>query len=403
MEFSSHRRSPDPDSPVTPSESLTADELARYARQIRLPAVGIEGQQRLRDASVLIVGAGGLGSPAAMYLAAAGVGRIGIADGDRVDASNLHRQLLHRTGDIGAPKARSAQASIGEINPFVRVDAIGRRVSRDNALDLVTAHDVVIDGTDNFPTRYLLNDACVLAGRPLIYGSVDRFEGQVAVFATNGGPCYRCLFPEPPEAGSVQNCAEAGVLGVLPGLIGMLQATEALKVILGLGDPLTHRLLLVDTLSMRFRMVDVERDPSCPACGTREITELIDYDAFCGAEASRPAGATPAIASSPGELTPAELARALEAREPLRLIDVREPYEWQICRIPTAELIPLGTLLVAPPDVATDQRIVVYCHHGSRSEMAAHALVRAGFKDVRNLVGGIDRWSREVDPGVRRY
>jgi adenylyltransferase/sulfurtransferase len=376
--------------------AFDGDELARYARQMRLPQVGADGQARLKAASVLIVGAGGLGSPAAMYLAAAGVGRIGIADADRVDPSNLHRQLLHRSSDVGSAKADSAQHTLATINPHVRVDAIGARVSRENALDLVAAYDVVIDGTDNFPTRYLLNDACVMTGRPLVYGSVDRFAGQVSVFATETGPCYRCLFPKPPELGTVQNCADAGVLGVLPGLIGTLQATETLKMILGLGDPLIGRLLLVDTLSMGFRNFRVDRDPSCPACGTREIDELIDYDAFCAASSDWD---EPDV----GEITPKELAALLESGEQITVIDVREPYEWQIGRIPTATLIPLRTLMTTRPNLPRDADIVLYCHHGARSDAAANALVAGGYTRVRNLVGGIDRWSIEVDPSVRRY
>src|SRR5262245_27747548 len=303
--------------------ALESDELRRYARQIRLPSLGIDGQQRLKRASVLIVGAGGLGSPAAMYLAAAGVGRIGIADADRVDPSNLHRQLLHRTDDVGSLKADSARETLGSINPHVRVEPIGERVSAANALDLVTTYDVVIDGTDNFPTRYLLNDACVLTGRPLVYGSVDRFEGQVSVFASEHGPCYRCLFPRPPKAGTVQNCADAGVLGVLPGLIGTLQATEALKLIVGLGEPLIGRLLIVDTLTMRFRTIGVDRDPTCPACGTHEIRDLIDYEAFCAGDTIR--SQPPA---APGIISPTELAEALNKGESVVVIDVREPYEW---------------------------------------------------------------------------
>jgi Dinucleotide-utilizing enzymes involved in molybdopterin and thiamine biosynthesis family 2 len=394
MEFSS-RQSVQSDIDGLQSPSFDQNELARYARQIRLRDVGISGQSRLKSASVLIVGAGGLGSPAAMYLAAAGVGRIGIVDGDRVELSNLHRQLLHRSADIGSAKVESASGMLGAINPHVRVDAIGERVSRENALDLVATYDVVIDGTDNFATRYLLNDACVMTGRPLIYGSVDRFEGQVSVFVTEHGPCYRCLFPAPPEPGTVQNCADAGVFGVLPGLIGTLQATETLKMILGLGDVLIGRLLLVDTLSMRFRSIAIERSASCPACGTGEIDHLIDYDAFCAGNPAAPGRA--------GEITPSGLASLIEANERVVLIDVREPYEWQIGRIPTARLIPLRTLTQGVGGIDTDADIVVYCHHGARSEAAANALVAMGFQRVRNLVGGIDRWSAEVDPGVRRY
>jgi adenylyltransferase/sulfurtransferase len=403
MKLSSHRVQSSTDSLAMSAGTLSDEELARYARQIRLADFGLEGQRRLRDARVLIVGAGGLGSPAAMYLAAAGVGRIGIADGDRVDVSNLHRQLLHRTSDVGSSKADSAGVTMGGINPHVLVDVIGERVSSENALDLVTAYDVVIDGTDNFPTRYLLNDACVLTGRPLVYGSVDRFEGQVSVFATERGPCYRCLFPSPPKAGSVLNCADAGVLGVLPGLIGTLQATEALKLILGLGEPLVDRLLLVDTLAMRFRSIGVEKDPECPACGTREIDRLIDYEAFCAGGA---VGASPQAntrTAEPGEITPRELSTSLNSGESIVVIDVREPYEWQLARIPTARLVPLGNLLASAPDIDRTADVVVYCHHGARSAAAAEALVDAGFLRVRNLIGGIDRWSRDVDSSVRRY
>jgi sulfur-carrier protein adenylyltransferase/sulfurtransferase len=374
---------------------LEADELRRYARQIRLPSLGIDGQERLKRASVLIVGVGGLGSPAAMYLAAAGIGRIGVADADQVDVSNLHRQLLHRTDDIGSSKVDSARETLTGINPHVRVDVIGSRVSRENALDLVTAYDVVIDGTDNFPTRYLLNDACVMTGRPLIYGSVDRFEGQVSVFATERSPCYRCLFPTPPDPGTVQNCADAGVLGVLPGLVGTLQATEALKLILGLGESLEGRLLLVDTLSMRFRTIGIDRDPECPACGTHEIDLLDDYEEFCSGQQS--------IVQQVDTVLPEALATALAGGEDILLVDVREPFEWQVARLPNARLIPLGTFMTTVPDLPRDANIVVYCHHGQRSEMAARHLVSSGFTRVRNLTGGIDRWSRLVDPGVRRY
>lgn len=368
---------------------LDAAELARYARQMRMPQIGSAGQQRLKAASVLVVGAGGLGSPAAMYLAAAGIGRLGIADGDRVDASNLHRQILHATEDIGAPKTQSARATLESINPFTRVETIPERLTSDNALDVVGRYDVIIDGSDNFPTRYLLNDACVIMHRPLVYGSVDRFDGQLSVFATETGPCYRCLFPNPPEPGSVQNCAEAGVLGVLPGIVGTMQATEALKLILGLGDSLAGRLLLVDALHMQFRTIAVDRDPECPACGTHEITELVDYDAFC--------------AGPIAIITPRELATLLGNNTSITLIDVREPWEWNVARIPGARLIPLGTLAASAGAIDPAADVVVYCHHGMRSEMAAYALRDAGVTRVRNLVGGIDRWSLEVDPRVARY
>jgi adenylyltransferase/sulfurtransferase len=331
-----------------------------------------------------------------MYLAAAGVGRIGIADDDRVDASNLHRQLLHNDADVGLAKTESARATLEGLNPNVRVDAIDERLSPENAITLVSAYDVVIDGTDNFPTRYLLNDACVLTGRPLVYGSVDRFEGQVSVFATEQGPCYRCLYPTPPEPGTVRNCADAGVLGVLPGLIGTLQATETLKLILGRGEAMVGRLLLVDTLGMRFREIAFERDPLCPACGTREIDQLMDYEAFC-------AGGSLQDEAEVGEITPTELADAIQRGEPIVLIDVREPFEWEIARIPNAKLIPLRSIFATDPGLPTDADIVVYCHHGGRSEAAANALLARGYHRVRNLVGGIDRWSIEVDSTAVRY
>jgi molybdopterin/thiamine biosynthesis adenylyltransferase/rhodanese-related sulfurtransferase len=381
-------------------ETFGPDELRRYARQIRLPSVGVDGQRAINHASILIVGAGGLGSPAAMYLAAAGVGRIGIADFDRVDVTNLHRQLLHRTDDVGRQKVESARATLAAINPHVRVEPIGARLSSANALEIVGSFDLVIDGTDNFPTRYLLSDACVLTRRPLVYGSVDRFDGQVSVFATTDGPCYRCLFPTPPEAGTVQNCADAGVLGVLPGLIGTMQATEALKLTLGLGNALIGRLLLVDALRMQFHTVGVPRDPMCPACGTREMTSLIDYEEFCAPRRTQPASTTPPRV---GVITPRDLSSLLNAGESITVIDVREPYEWNISRIPTARLMPLDTMPGAADALDRGADIVVYCHHGTRSEVAAHALIAEGFERVRNLAGGIDRWSREVDPRTPRY
>jgi adenylyltransferase/sulfurtransferase len=379
-------------------QPLEPDELVRYSRQIRLPSFGLAGQETLKNSSVLIVGAGGLGSPAATYLAAAGVGRIGIADDDRVDVSNLHRQPLHETRDIGRHKTESASARMEALNPFVGVDAIRDRVTSENAIGIIESYDIVIDATDNFATRYLLNDACVLTGKPLIYGSVDRFEGQVSVFATSDGPCYRCLFPTPPDPSTVQSCAEAGVLGVLPGLIGTLQATEALKWMLRLGESLAGRLLLVDTLGVRFRTIAVERDPNCPACGTREIRALIDYDDFC-ARAPSPKAEISAV----GTISPRELSSLLNNGEAITVIDVREPYEWNIGRIPTARLMPLGSMPDAANAIDKDSDVVVYCHHGVRSDLAAHDLVDVGFRHVRNLVGGIDRWSREVDPRVPRY
>jgi molybdopterin/thiamine biosynthesis adenylyltransferase/rhodanese-related sulfurtransferase len=376
---------------------LDSRELLRYARQIRLPHLGVVGQERLKGASVLIVGAGGLGSPAALYLAAAGVGRVGIIDGDRVDVSNLHRQPLHDTNDIGRAKTDSARERLSAINPHVRIETIDQRLTSENALGIVRQYDVLIDASDNFPTRYLLNDAAVLTSRPLVHGSVDRFDGLLSVFSHEGGPCYRCLFPNPPEFGTVQNCADAGVLGVLPGLIGTLQATEALKLILGIGEPLSGRLLMVEALSMRFRTISVDRDPACRMCGTGEITALVDYDDFCSVVSRAPGSAVIET------IEPSELAVLLARRPPITLIDVRERYEWNLARIPGARLIPLGELESAIPSLDGSESIVVYCHHGMRSETAASALLGAGMRRVRNLVGGIDRWSVEVDPSVPRY
>lgn len=380
--------------------SLDVQDLSRYARQIRLPQIGVGGQNALKNASVLLVGAGGLGSPAALYLAAAGVGRIGIADADLVDVTNLQRQILYGTDNVGSRKTDIAVGRLSALNPEITIEPIAERVTSMNALELVQSYDVVIDGTDNFPTRYLLSDACVLTNTPLVYGSIDRFEGQLSVFVVNDGPCYRCLFPQPPEPGSVDNCADAGVLGVLPGLVGTAQATEALKIILGIGEPLVGRLLMVDALHMRFRTIGVDRDPACPACGTHEITQLIDYDAFCANSA--PVRTTNSM-NDIETITPRELNELLKGEHSITLIDVREPHEFKYARIDGAQLIPLGTIANAIPAIDPEADIVVYCHHGTRSEMAAHALRDAGIAHVRNLVGGIDRWSREVDPAVPRY
>ena len=389
---------------LDPALDLTPDELQRYSRQIRLADLGLDGQRRLKSARVLLVGAGGLGSPAALYLAAAGVGHLGIADADRVEPSNLHRQLLHGVSDVGRPKVESARDRLAEVNPSVQVEAYQERVTSANALELLRDYDIVVDGTDNFQTRYLTNDACVLLGKPNVYGSVFRFEGQASVFAIPGGPCYRCLFREPPPPGAVPTCEEAGVLGILPGLVGMVQATETLKLILDLGDTLAGRLLLMDTLRMRFRTIEVRPDPDCPACGTREIRELQDYDVFCGVSPAVEAEpATEATAGGGAEVTPAELARRLAAGERPLLLDVREPYEHAIARLPDARLVPLATLSSAAADLDPQAEIVVLCHHGVRSAAAADFLRERGFRRVRNLAGGIDRWSRDVDPRVARY
>jgi sulfur-carrier protein adenylyltransferase/sulfurtransferase len=382
------------------TRQLEPDELVRYSRHITLAEVGEDGQRRLRQASVLIVGAGGLGSPAALYLAAAGIGRIGIVDFDSVDLSNLQRQILHDTSRIGARKTASARARLEAMNPHVQVECIDDELTAANALDVIGDYDVVLDGTDNFKTRYLTNDACVLLGRPNVYGSVLRFEGQASVFATSDGPCYRCLFREPPPPGLVPSCAEAGVLGVLPGLIGTIQATEAIKLILGAGDSLAGRLLLVDALRMHFRTIRVRRDPECPACGTRELQSLIDYDEFCGTGKT---STTEARASGVQELTPRDLAERLRRGDAVDLIDVREPYEWRIARIEGARLIPLGRIGASVPELPRDRPIVLYCHHGVRSRAACEFLVAQGFDAVWNLSGGIDQWSADVDSSVPTY
>lgn len=383
---------------------FTRDELRRYGRHLTLDDVGPSGQAALRRGRVLLVGAGGLGSPAALYLAAAGVGTLGVVDFDVVDESNLQRQVLYGTADAGRPKLAAARERLRDLNPHVHVEPFETRLTASNALEIARGFDVILDGSDNFATRYLTNDTAVLLGVPNVYGSVFRFEGQASVFAAPGGPCYRCLFREPPPPGLVPSCAVAGVLGVLPGLVGTVQATETLKLLLGRGEPLVGRLLLVDALAMRFREIAVRPDPACPACGTRELTELIDYDAFCGDSACA------APLESPGavpEITPLELAARIERGElgaTLELIDVREPAEWSIARIAGARLVPLRTLpgaLGAAHDPACD--VVLYCHAGVRSSRAAELLREAGIPRVASLAGGIDRWSREVDPTVPRY
>ena len=377
--------------------TLSQDEILRYSRHLILPDVGLAGQEKLKAASILLVGAGGLGSPLALYLAAAGVGHLGLVDFDVVDLTNLQRQILHGTKDVGRSKLASARERIADINPNVRVSAFETMLDSSNALDIVRGFDVVVDGTDNFPTRYLVNDACVLLGKPNVYGSIFRFEGQASVFATADGPCYRCLFPEPPPPGMVPSCAEGGVLGVLPGLVGTIQATEAIKLILGIGKTLVGRLLLIDALTAEFRTVKLRKNPACPACGTREITALIDYDQFCGIT-----NASKETDFSLPEITPRELAERLEAGT-VDLIDVREPHEWEIGRIPGARLIPLGTLAGALSTLDPAREIVVQCKSGVRSARAVRQLQAAGFRRVSNLAGGILRWSDDVDSSVPKY
>ena len=395
--------------PVT-SPELSPGELQRYHRHLILPSVGEEGQRRLKTARVLLVGAGGLGSPAALYLAAAGVGRLGIIDEDVVELSNLQRQVLHGTRDVGRAKVASAEARLRDLNPHIDVATMHGRLSSANALEILADYDIVVDGSDNFQTRYLVNDACVLLGKTNVYGSVIRFDGQASVFCAEGGPCYRCLFPEPPAPGAIPNCAEGGVFGVLPGMVGVIQATETIKSITGIGESLVGRLLLVDALRMRFRTIAIARDPKCPACGTREITQLLDYDMFCGGgSGGTESHASPRHADDDGqdpnsnEITPSRLAARLQGGDAITLLDVREPYEWSIARLPGARLIPLSTLPQAMHSLDRAAEIVVYCHHGSRSAAAVEWLQDQGFRMVRNLVGGIDRWSLDVDTSVRRY
>ena len=376
---------------------LTGDELRRYGRHLVLAEVGTTGQRRLKSARVLLVGAGGLGSPAALYLAAAGVGTLGLVDFDTVDITNLQRQVIHGTRDVGRSKLDSASDRIRDLNPNVHVEYFETALTSSNALEIARDFDVIVDGTDNFPTRYLVNDTCVLLGKPNAFGSVLRFEGQASVFATENGPCYRCLFREPPPPGLVPSCAEAGVLGVLPGIVGTIQATEAIKLILGSGEPLIGRLLLIDALSMQFRTIQLRRDPSCPACGTRELKGLIDYEAFCGVASA--ANGVDHIA----DLSPRQLAERIRAGDDIQLIDVREKWEWDISRLPGARLIPLSTLESALPTLDRERQTVLYCKVGVRSLHAAEQLAEMGFTNLSNLSGGIIRWSEEVDPTVLRY
>jgi sulfur-carrier protein adenylyltransferase/sulfurtransferase len=384
---------------MVPDNNLSRDEVQRYARHLAIPDVGVDGQKRLKAARILLVGAGGLGSPLALYLAAAGVGHIGLVDFDVVDVTNLQRQVLHGTKDIGRPKIDSARARIADVNPLVKLTTYDTALTSRNALGIIENYDLVADGSDNFPTRYLVNDACVMLGKPNVYGSVFRFEGQVSVFATKDGPCYRCLFPAPPPPGTVPSCAEGGVLGVLPGLVGTIQATEAIKLILGIGEPLIGRLLLVDALGAQFRTVRVRRNPTCPMCGTREITTLIDYEAFCGLKMKD--GGSKMEEPMP-EITPVELAERLRAGD-VDLIDVREPHEWDVARIPGARLIPLGEFPAAIPTLDRSREIVVQCRSGVRSAKAVRQLQAAGFTRVQNLAGGILRWSDDVDSSVMKY
>ena len=382
--------------------ALSRDDLSRYSRHLILPEVGADGQRRIKAARVLCIGAGGLGSPAALYLAAAGVGTLGLVDADRVDASNLQRQILYGTADVGKEKLTAASARLRELNPEMEIVLHAARLTSANATEIIAPYDVVIDGSDNFPTRYLSNDVCVFARKPNIYGSVFRFEGQASVFAPHlGGPCYRCLFPEPPPPGAAPSCAEAGVLGVLPGIIGLIQATEALKLIIGAGESLAGRLLHFDALKMKFREFNLRRDSQCPVCGDNPtIFEPIDYEQFCeGPAAADWFAAEDAVPS----VSVQELKRKMDEGEALTLVDVREPYEYEIARITGSRLIPLGELGTHVDELPRTGTLVLQCHSGARSEHAVRLLQDAGFGNVYNLEGGIDAWSSEIDPAVPRY
>ena len=381
-----------------PEAVLSNDEILRYSRHLIMPEVGMEGQQKLKAAKVLCIGAGGLGSPLALYLTAAGVGTLGIVDFDVVDYTNLQRQIIHSTEDVGRKKLDSAAGKLKALNPFLDLRTFETKLTSANALDLFHEFDIVADGTDNFPTRYLVNDACVLTGKPNVYGSIFRFEGQASVFATKDGPCYRCLYPEPPPPGLVPSCAEGGVLGILPGLVGLIQATETIKLILGQGDSLAGRLLMVDALGMKFRELKLRRNPDCPMCGKhRTITKLIDYEEFCGIRGQEePAGNdVPAISVE-------ELKKKLDAKADIFILDVREPHEYQICNL-KGYLIPVGDLPKRVNELDSSREIIAHCKVGGRSAKAVNFLRRSGFKKVYNLTGGITEWAEKIDRTMPKY
>jgi sulfur-carrier protein adenylyltransferase/sulfurtransferase len=387
-----------PSSPNGVAE-LSNEEIARYSRHLIMPEVALDGQKKLKSARVLTIGAGGLGSPLALYLAAAGVGTLGVVDFDVVDESNLQRQIIHGTSDIGRPKMESARERIEDINPNVRVEAYEEALSSENALEIFKDFDVVVDGTDNFPTRYLVNDACVLLNKPNVYGSIFRFEGQASVFYAKEGPCYRCLYPEPPPPGLVPSCAEGGVLGILPGAIGTIQATETVKLILGVGEPLIGRLLLYDALGMRFREMKLRKDSNCLVCGENPtVTELIDYQEFCGI----PQANAQAVADEVPEITVKELKEKLDNGEGVSVLDVREPHEYEVANI-SARLIPLGELPERLVELDQNDNLAIHCKTGGRSARAVKLLQDAGFQNVYNVKGGITAWSEEIDPSVPKY
>lgn len=381
---------------------LSAAELARFNRHIILPQVGLEGQEKLKQAKVLCIGTGGLGSPIALYLSAAGVGVIGLVDFDVVDDSNLQRQIAHSTADIGRPKVESARDKLIGINPHVQVNLHGEGIRRDNVREIVAQYDLIVDGTDNFPTRYLVNDACVLEGKPLIYASIFQFEGQASVFNYKQGPCYRCLYPEPPPPGLVPSCAEGGVLGVLPGVIGVIQATEAVKIILDKGTTLSGRLLLYDAMDMRFREVKLRRDPSCPACGNNpSIDDVVEYEQFCGLPPTETNEEETVLADY--DITPLQLKAMMDANPGLYVLDVREPHEIAVCAINGTHKIPLGQLSQRYAEVPKDQPVVVHCKVGGRSAQAVEFLQSKGYADVKNMAGGMMRWIDDVDGSLRKY
>jgi len=380
--------------------TLSNEEILRYSRHLIMPEVGVEGQEKLKEARVLLIGAGGLGSPLGLYLAAAGVGHLGLVDFDVVDTTNLQRQLLHGTSDIGRPKLDSARDRLAEVNPWVELQTYETRLTSENALDILSDYDLIVDGTDNFPTRYLTNDACVLLGKPNIYGSIFRFEGQCTVFDARRGPCYRCLYPDPPPPGTVPSCAEGGVLGILPGVVGLLQATEVIKLILGLGEPLIGRLVFFDALAMQFREFKLRKDPACPVCGEKPtIRELIDYEEFCGLRLEEVAMDD----LREWEITPEELKAKLERGDDFVMIDVREPHEYAICHLDGAKLMPWSTFVEQLNQLNSADELVLYCHVGLRSRRALRFLQEAGFRKMKHLAGGIDAWAERVEPAMPRY
>jgi len=383
----------------TPAVTLSNEEVLRYSRHLIMPEVGMEGQLKLKAAKVLCIGTGGLGAPLGVYLAAAGVGRIGLVDFDTVDLTNLQRQILFSTSDVGRPKIEAAADRLRGLNPDIQIDTFETRLTSENALELFKDYDLIVDGTDNFPTRYLVNDACILLGKQNVYGSIFRFEGQVTVFGAPGGPCYRCLYPEPPPPGLVPSCAEGGVLGVLPGIVGSIQAAETLKLIIGKGGPLIGRLLLFDALAMRFRELKLRKNPECPVCGAHPtVTSLIDYAEFCGIRGEE----APALQTTVPEIAPRELKARLDRGDDLFILDVREPHEYQICNL-GGHLIPLGDLSRRASELDSSREIVAHCRSGKRSAEAVEFLHKAGFRKVLNLKGGILAWSDEVDPSVPKY